>query len=157
MPNSSFEIIYNRTLRFLSFRPRSEKEVIDYLLKKETEKEYVNKILNKLKEYKFVDDLGFAKWWIENKKKGQRLLTFELKQKGIAKEIIEEAVSSLDIAKKEEVLINKLIEKKWRSAAKTPEKAYERLMRYLMGKGFDYDDAKKAVRSKIKLEDLVDD
>lgn len=162
-----FDTLYNKALKFLSFRPRSEKEVLDYLTgprfgkfgkkKPNTDDRTAQKIIKKLKEYKLVDDLEFAKWWIENRRKGKRLLSLELKQKGISKETIEEAESSFDIATKEKELIDKLVEKKWKVASKTPEKAYEKMMRFLMTKGFDYDDVKKAVRSKIKLEDSVDD
>ncbi len=149
MPDTPlFDSLYNKTLRFLSFRPRSEKEVLDYLKRKKANAENVSKIVKKLKEYNFVNDLDFAKWWIENRKKGKRLVVMELKQKGITKEIIEEAVSIFDLVKKEEGLIEKLIEKKWRTFSKEGEKGYQKMVNFLMRRGFDWDTIKQALKSR---------
>src|SRR5690349_10091607 len=92
-----FDSIYNRTLKFLSFRPRSEKEVLDYLTKPRfgkygkrepySDEKTADIIIKKLKEYRFINDLEFAKWFIENRKKGSRLIKVELSQKGIDKNI----------------------------------------------------------------------
>lgn len=159
--DSSFDFLYNKTLRFLSFRPRSEKEISDYLSKPRfgkfgkknpnADEKTTQQIINKLKEYKFIDDLEFAKWWIENRKKGIRLIRLELSQKGISKDVLEKALQEFDIEKKEENLLEKLIEKKWKSLAKLPkEKSYERMMRFLLSRGFDYDDVKTYLRKLTK-------
>ncbi len=62
---------YNLSLRYLSYRPRSEKEVFDYLmlktknLKLENIEELVGRIITKLKKVKFLVDREFARFWVE--------------------------------------------------------------------------------------------
>lgn len=152
MSEPSFESIYNKALRFLSFRPRSEKEVLDYLKKNKTQELDIVKILNKLREYKFIDDLAFAKWFIENRRKGKRLILLELAQKGISKEIIEEATSIFDLIKKDTDLLSRLIEKKWKTYS-GKKKPYEKMMGFLLRRGLDYETAKKALKKRLLVDE----
>ena len=104
----NFAKLLNKAYRFLSYRPRSVKEVEDYLLKKSSfakasegqEKQEIEKlidsIINKLKEQKFLNDFEFAKWWIESRAKFKpralKIIKLELRQKGIDKELIEQVL-----------------------------------------------------------------
>jgi len=143
-----FEKFYNKCLHFLSFRPRSEKEIRDYLAKKKVSEEVSQKIIAKLKEYKFVDDFEFTKWWIEQrtriKPKSWWTIKFELKQKGISSELIEnseiETPNDLETAKK-------LAEKKLRSISnkEDKQKTKEKLGRFLASKGFDWGIIRKSI------------
>ena len=94
-----FEKFYNSALRFLSFRPRSENEVRDNLLEKKAVQEIIEKIILKLKEHNFINDLEFAKHWIESrirfKPRSSRLIQMELKQKGIAQDLIDNLINDL--------------------------------------------------------------
>ena len=158
-----FEKLLNKTYRFLSYRPRSEKEVIEYLKKKSffskiTEdkerqdlEQVINSVVKKLKEQKFLDDREFAKWWIEQrskvKPKALKFIIFELKQKGIEKDLIEEVLESKEF----EIVSDfdkafKLAQKRInRYRGETPKKAYEKMARFLASKGFDYDIIKKVI------------
>jgi SOS response regulatory protein OraA/RecX len=81
---------------------------------------------------------------------------FELGQKGISKEIIEKALEDFDLEKKEDLLLNRLIEKKWKTVSKNPkEKQYEKMMRFVLSKGFDYETAKKEVENKMRKNHTV--
>ncbi len=150
-PELVFDRYYNLSLRYISYRPRSEKEVYDYLIGKQKRVKNLDdatiaKIMARLVEYKFIDDRQFARFWIEHRKKGFRILRFELQQKGISKEIIEEAASEFDLGSKEDELMKKLIEKKSRSLKnENPQKVKEKTIAYLLRKGFDYEDIKKAL------------
>ena len=155
--DSSFDYIYNNTLRFLSYRPRSEAEVLDYLKKKQASTKNTLEVMRRLREYNFVNDENFARWYIENRNKSIRIISFELKRKGISKNIMEKVLEDFDVKKKEDSLLNKLIEKKWKTVSKSPkEKQYEKMMRYVLSKGFDYDDAKKEVIKKTREEKFDD-
>ena len=80
---SEKESFFQKATNFISYRPRSEKEVRDYLkrkqktkkkLKKVQNEKITNQIIKRLKKNKFLDDREFAKWWV-----GQRL---EFRPKG---------------------------------------------------------------------------
>ncbi len=145
-----FEGFYNKALKFLSYRPRSEKEVRDKLLKVKVPEDLINKIIKKLKDYKFLDDLEFAKIFTRErsllKLKPARVIKFELKQKGISKDIIEEVFTGSkeeekDLEKAKEIIQKKIERYKGLDSFKIREK----LSRFLVSKGFDYDTIKEAI------------
>ncbi len=149
-----FDRYYNLSLRYLSYRPRSEKEILDYLREKQKRKkdltdEIIFKIIGKLQEYKFIDDSAFVKFWVEQrtkyKNKPVRVIEYELKQKGISRDLINESLSEdkkdLDLKS-----AKKLADKKmdfYRGL--DPVKRREKVMNYLLRKGFSYDTVKKAI------------
>ena len=89
--------LIDKVYRFVSYRPRSEKEIRDYLHGKHASERDFEKITNQLRKQKLLDDSAFVKWWLEQRAtfrpKGKRALRAELKQKGISDELIEEALS----------------------------------------------------------------
>lgn len=145
-------------VKYLSFRPRSEKETKDYLAKKIAQKNEIKysiasqspliaSIVKKLKKNKYLDDYEFALWFlksrIKSKPRSLAVIKAELRTKGISSEIIEKIItyapSDLDQAKN--VLSKKAI--RWQKLAEADfkRKAYT----YLSSKGFDYETIKDAV------------
>ncbi len=144
-----FEKFYNKALKFLSFRPRSEKEIIDKLKSKKASEDIIKKIIEKLKEYKFIDDLEFAKAWVNSRiktnQRGWRLIQSELKLKGISKEIIDNIYDSGKVINELE-MAKKLVEKKVPRYRNLPkQKVYQRLGRLLLSKGFNWDIIKQSI------------
>lgn len=148
-----FEKFYNKALKFLSYRPRSEKEIRDKLLQRKAPQDLIEKIVAKLKEKKFINDEEFAKAWIESRQRSNprslRLIKLELKQKGIKEEIVETIVhSSGFIVKSDLEQARRLVEKRVpRYKGLDRQKMYEKLGRYLASKGFDWDTIKQSIDS----------
>ena len=142
---------YNLSLRFLSYRPRSEKEMIDYLKRKKLSEQIIAQIMAKLIEYKFIDDTDFTKFWIEQRTKFKhkpiRVIEYELKQKGINKEIIDNVLANHDEKKNTDLeSAKKLADKKldfYRNLE--PKKRREKVTNYLLRKGFNYETVKKVL------------
>ncbi|MBR3332542.1 RecX family transcriptional regulator [Candidatus Saccharibacteria bacterium] len=142
---SEFGKLYQRALEWTLTRPHSEREVRDYLRRKiyekKVDKEYVDKILDKLKEKKYVNDEAFATYYVENRfvRRGisRKRLYMELMQKGVAQDIIEEALN----ARNDEDEILKIIAKK---RAKYDDVG---LIQYLCRQGFSYQLAQDLVRT----------
>lgn len=142
---------YNLSLRFLSYRPRSEKEIRDYLEKKKIDEKIIAQIMAKLIEYKFIDDTDFTKFWIEQRTKFKhkpiRVIEYELKQKGINKEIIDNVLANHDEKKNTDLeSAKKLADKKldfYRNLE--PKKRREKVTNYLLRKGFNYETVKKVL------------
>lgn len=156
----NFTKLLNKTYRFLSYRPRSVKEVEEYLNKnvsKVSKGGLVNSIIQKLKEQKFLDDKEFTKWWIESrtkyKPKALRIIKFELKQKGIGRELIEEVLSdkSLELETEFEKALKLAQAKVDRYKNVNRKKKYEKMARFLASKGFDWDMIKEVLVS-LKLK-----
>ncbi|MBR2836959.1 RecX family transcriptional regulator [Candidatus Saccharibacteria bacterium] len=135
---SEFGKLYQRALEWVLVRPRSRKEVYDYLYKKTYEKKldknYINGIINRLKDKKYIDDKAFCEYYVENRfvKKGvsEKRLRMELMKKGVVSAIIDEVLAGSGRDERGE--IQKMITKK-RSRYDD-----EKLIQYLCRQGFDY-------------------
>ena len=156
------ERLLQMSLKFLSFRPRSEKEVRNYLLRKgrigeieksDTEKtqyeKSVEKVVQKLKNLDQINDKEFASWLVEQRKRfrprGNRLIKAELAQKGIDKDIINEIAEENNQESEEELAI-KAAQKKYTSYKKLNTNEFRtRLGQYLARRGFDWGTIKKVV------------
>ena len=157
---SSFGKLYARTLEYCMIRPRSVKEVRDYLWKKTLAtkyksrktgeikdkqgvgKEIADRVLERVEQKGYVNDESFTRWWVENRKQAKgsslRKLRSELQAKGVASTIIDTSFSTSDRNDHEE--LQKIIAKK---AKKYDDE--QKLMQYLARQGFSYDDIKQAL------------
>lgn len=94
------EMAFQRALRFLSYRERSEAEVSQNLKQHNVPDDVVMEVLERLRRSGLIDDQRFAKHWVENRNefrpRSRRALAYELRQKGIAQETIQEAVEAID-------------------------------------------------------------
>lgn len=160
------ERLYEKAVKFLSYRPRSEKEIRDNLLQKlkltdkgEEEKKNFEKsiaeVIKKLNKLGLVNDLEFTKWWVEQrtrfKKSSPRIIKSELFKKGINKEIIEEVFVKSQIDPLELALASG--RRKINSYKNFDNKTFrEKMTRYLASKGFDWDIVKRVVDTLAKEE-----
>jgi regulatory protein len=94
------ERAYQQAMLFLSYRARSEKEIRQNLLKHEIPEEVIEQTLEKLRESGLANDNQFARVWVENRStfrpRSRRVLTMELRQKGLDDETVQAAVSNVD-------------------------------------------------------------
>lgn len=151
----NFEKLLNKTYRFLSFRPRSIKEVEDYLKRKKAIDVDTKKIIEKLKSQKFLDDEEFARWWIESRTKARprssRLIKLELKQKGIDKELIDSIFeNSTEVVSDFEKAYALALKKAPKLKNLDRKKAYEKLGRFLASRGFNWDTIKEVIDQVLK-------
>jgi regulatory protein len=146
-----FEKFYKAAIRFLSFRPRSEKELSDYLTKKKCDDLTAKRIIESLTRDKFLNDEEFIRWWVEQrtilKPKASRVIKFELKQKGISKDLIDSFFENEESSTSDFTKALALAEKKMPRYAKIEDrrKIYEKLGRFLASKGFDWDTIKEVI------------
>ena len=89
-----------RAMTYLARRPRSVAEVRRYLREKGFAPEIIERVLQRLQILDYVNDRDFAAFWVEQREafrpRGVRALRYELRQKGIDDEIIDEAVRDVD-------------------------------------------------------------
>jgi regulatory protein len=90
----------DKSAHFISYRPRSIQEVRRNLAEKDIPKPVIDVAIDRLSTLGYVDDLAFARYWIENREAFKPLspaaLRQELQKKGVARDIIEEVLSDLD-------------------------------------------------------------
>jgi SOS response regulatory protein OraA/RecX len=79
--------------RFLGTRPRSRREVERRLRRAAAAPDVVEPTLARLAALGYVDDLAFARWWLEQRDqhapRGRRLVEAELRQHGVGRDVIE--------------------------------------------------------------------
>lgn len=156
---SNFGKFYARALEYVLMRPRSAKEIRDYLKRKTLDRkvrvknqktgEYQTKIktgydssliepvFKRLEERGYIDDCRFASLWLENRNvsKGTSIkkLRLELQQKGISAQVIDEVLA--DTTRDDRAELRKVIARK---AKKYPDE--QKLIQYLLRQGFNYSD-----------------
>lgn len=135
-----FQKAKNYTFLLLKFRPRSEKELYERLQKKKFPQTTIRDTLTYLKEHHFINDVDFAKSWIESRLKkplGLRKIKAELRLKGIDKAIIDNQIESIKPGYHEEDIIAKIARLKFsRLKGTEPEKIKRRIYAYLIRRGF---------------------
>lgn len=139
---AEFQKSLDKILRFATVRPRSEKEIRDYFKRKKYHISIYDSLLEKLKHFELLDDLKFAKWWIDQrmqfKPKSKRIIIQELRTKGISQNNIDDAFGETVID--EEKLAKELLNKKmykWKNLEHRIAK--QKMSQYLAGKGFGWD------------------
>jgi regulatory protein len=97
-----FQRCLKAAIHLLGYRPRSEAEIKQRLLRRGFEPACLEKAINRLKEQGLVDDAAFARFWRENRDtfspRSRRLTQLELKRKGLSSHIIEEIINDIDDA-----------------------------------------------------------
>jgi regulatory protein len=90
---------YNTAINYLSHRMRSESEVREHLKKKEISDSVIKEAIHKLYEFKFLNDEEFANAFVRTQlnttDKGAEVIKLELKEKGIAPDLITKVVDEV--------------------------------------------------------------
>lgn len=92
------ELAYQRAAKLIGHRVRSEDEIRRNLDKHQVSPKVIEGVIRRLRRIGLIDDMNFAESWIENRNefrpRSHRMLTYELRQKGIADEVIVEILDS---------------------------------------------------------------
>lgn len=160
---SQFGKLYTRALEYAFVRPRSQREMNDYLyrktrdtrtqtgdIKKGVSKELTVRVFDRLLEKGHLNDEKFARFWVENRnlRKGSsmRKIRAELQSKGVAKSIIDTVIGESDREDSTEIM--KIIKKK---AGRYDSE--QKLIAYLARQGFSYDDIRTALDQESNEEE----
>ncbi len=136
----------NAATRLLGYRPRSEAEMRERLLRRGFEAETVDAVMVKLKEQKLVDDVAFVEFWKENRDsfrpRSRRMTQLELRRKGVDSKVIAGVISGID---DNENAYRAALPKARQLKAMDYETFRRRLGEYLRRRGFGYGVASKTV------------
>lgn len=88
----------DQALKFLSFRLRSEAEVVAYLKRQRVPPQEITATITKLKDLEFINDQKFCLWWQESRDHSHpvssHLLQLELRRHGVPTDIIALAIDT---------------------------------------------------------------
>jgi regulatory protein len=140
------ETLKNRALRLLARREHSRAELKAKLLPYD-ENDEVDTLLDHLQEKNWLSDNRFTEEWVRQRsiRYGRQRLQYELKQKGVAAELIE---SSLDAYSEDELeRARQVWQKKYGTPALTlQDKAKQ--MRFLQYRGYSWDIIRQIVEAE---------
>lgn len=139
------------SFRFLEKTMKTEKQVRDRLLEKEFEPSTIDRVIVLLEEYNLLDDRHYVELFLKEKlrSRGIKKVTYELYNKGINKEMLEEILEDFDTGSLEEESCQKLAEKKFSEIKKKEEDRYKqksKLYAFLAGKGYGYEMINAVIR-----------
>lgn len=134
------EQAYERALRLLAYRARSEAEVRRSLLRQKAPEEVVGQVVERLKRAGLLDDAAFARLWVEDRAafrpRGRRALRSELRSKGLSPAAIDAALSEVDDAQAADAAARKRVARLTNLAEADFRR---RLGDFLARRGFDYE------------------
>jgi len=145
-------------VRYLSVSPRSRKQLRDKLAEKEFSAEAIAAVIQMLEEKGYINDITFAQNYISHKTRlnnyGKRRIVIELLKKGVGKDDIMAAYQQAeedDDAEDEtaaaiRALAKRLVRKDYTAIKKDP-KEMQKLMGFLVRRGFSYDVVKEVLKN----------
>jgi regulatory protein len=152
----------NAAMRFLSYRPRTEREIRNKLRETEHAEGDIESVVQDLKRAGLIDDRAFAKMYIRDTRAARPSGPILLKQKmillGINKETIEEALreTMADVSQEDEATeaAKKFLAQSGKSGRKVdPERLRSRLTGLLARRGFSWDVIGRVVQKTLTLHD----
>ena len=156
--DETYEYIMDTTLyikaqdtavRYLGYKMRTKREVENKLKEYEFPDSIILRVIEFLEKYEYVDDRNYCRKYIKEtmklRPKGIFLIKKELRERGAADNIIEEAISEAEID--EQPLAEALLERKYEDFANMDHKELARVYGCLQRKGFSYGVIKAAVAS----------
>ncbi|HSL89882.1 MAG TPA: regulatory protein RecX [Ignavibacteriaceae bacterium] len=152
--------IRQKAISFLAKRIHSKRELENKLRKKNYEIELIKAVLDELEEKGLIDDNTFANQFsdekLNSKKWGLQKVKSELFKKGISADVIKDVVKIYADSESQQTSANDLVKKKLNLISKREndqKKINQKLIAFLLSRGYDYDIAREAVREVIIDDD----
>jgi regulatory protein len=149
----------NVLLYQLSKSPKSSKELAEILEQREIPEEIAAPLIERFKEVGLIDDLAVANSLVNHRRrqhKSIRVISYELKKKGVDPEIIEQA--TVEHSDKDQETANDAAVKRLRSLRNLDEEVIRRrLMGFLQRRGFSGEISSRAIGFALNGLKLGDD
>ena len=131
-----------KALRLLDFRARSRAEISRRLSAAGFAEDIVEETLERLERAGLVDDGQFAKAWVGHRSAGKGMgrarIKWELRQKGVSNEVVEEALSAVD-GETERRSALEAARRRWAKDSSPDDRTKRRrIAAYLRRQGYDW-------------------
>lgn len=137
------KIAFNVAVKYASSKLKTEKQIRDYLYKKEFKKATILPVIEKLKEYGVIDDKIYMESYIKsNPNFSKNKLKQKLIMSGVSKDLIDEKLNDLEdedscLTNAKKFLKNKIMDQKTR----------EKLIRRLTYLGYSWDSINSVLKT----------
>jgi regulatory protein len=134
------EVAYQKALKLLEYRPRSEREIRQNLQTNRVPEAVQDAVLERLRRAALLDDSRFANAWVQNRSemrpRSRRALSYELRQRGIADEFIQDATRDLN---EEELAYQAAVQQARKLRALEWQEFRKKMYGFLARRGFNYE------------------
>lgn len=136
-----------RAMHLLEKMDRTEQQLIEKLKTNGYPEECIEDAVAYVKKYHYIDDLRYAEHYIRyhQQKKSRQKLKMDLMQKGVRKDVIEQALEE-NFESDEMRQIRELLEKRRYDKTDSDEKEKRRTYAFLMRRGYRSSDILSALR-----------
>lgn len=147
-----------KALRLLGDMDRTRKELTDRLLKAGCGEDVVQQTLAYLSRYSYVDDERYARSYLSRytAERGRKRIRMELLQKGVPTETLEAVFADTEDAEAERERAAALARKRAAGLDLSSPRDRNRLLGFLVRRGFREGDAYMALRELLNEADLDD-
>lgn len=137
---------FDKAVNLLAFKDRTTQEIIQRLKEKGYSDEDIEDTVVKLSYYGYLNDQNYTISYIKDNasKKGKKLITNELSQKGVDKSVIDMACDEVEID--EVSSIECILSHRFANADYKDEKTYRRVVNYFLRRGFNYENIRKTIK-----------
>ena len=154
---TDFSIAKTRALTYLSYKIRTAKEIENKLLKEGFNSDIISKVIKDLVSDGYINDMLYVRKYIYDRNKlnpkSKRMLAYELKNKGIDDDLINEGLSELKI---DNILIAKdLVLKKYKELDVSDAKVKRKIFLFLKYRGFTDNEIKNVINEIA--DEITDD
>ncbi len=151
---SEMNACFDSALKVITKSIKTEREVKEKLIKKGYLPEIISEVILKLKNYKYLDDKDYSERYVSTYKnyKGKKLIEFELKRKGVKEKDFATSLNNIESEYETALKIAEKYVKNKEKDVKTLKKCYK----YLVSKGFTYEDSLKASKTAISVDEEMD-
>ncbi len=152
----SYEASIEKGIFLLSLKDRTKKELFLKLKEKYRNMRMVEKAVLKLEELGYINDFNYATLYIKSKKYGKKKVFYSLFQKGLSKEIIEDAFIYVEENEREENIKSFEEEKLEKLILKNKKKDEKKLIQYLIRQGFELNEILRKMKEFNKNSRFFD-
>lgn len=131
----------DKAVKYISSTLKTTKQIREYLKKKEYSPATIDYVIDKMKEYKYLDDEGYARAFVStySNKYGKVKLVAALKSKGISDSVIESVFASDELDMEDSL---KRVAAKYLKNKEINFDTIQKLNRFLYSRGYDFDQIK---------------
>lgn len=150
--DSEYSKARDYALNILSSKSISSADLIKKILQKGYAEIIANEVIAELSDLGYVDDVAYANLFLEyctEKMWGKKKIYYEMKQKGLSDEIIENTLSCFNDDDCLETMAQTIVSKYGRDDL-TNIKTKNKIIRYFVSRGFDFSKADAAIRLASK-------
>lgn len=141
-----------KALRLLESMDRTEEQLRLKLKQKAFSDEAIDEAIEYVKSFGYINDERYAECYIlgRQKTKSRREIYASLCQKGMAKEIVEQAMETCYESYDEKDTIRTVAEKKHYSESDSSEEEKKKIYQYLLRRGFRNEDIRQVIQFSFR-------